>query len=379
MQKGNGYLLVASILTFAAFAAAIYIAIKLPQINLLRGAPPEKVIEFEGTRLCGWKDGKKQWEITAEKIWYTKNQGMTSFEKVKDGVLYRKGRAVVKGLRASLVKYNKWTEEIEAFSSPPEATGEAVPLQAFVDVANTGSKERSPKKARFVFFSADRLSYSTKTEKAEASGSVRIDEGNLGVFAEKMETAGKDGAADLRGNVLIKKKDTRIRSEKMRADFAADRYSFFGDVEIAQKEKAAVCETATLENKTGEMRLHGGVKFLIEKASALVNDATVKTLHNPRAKESLKEKTLLTCNALDLSTDGRDAKAFGAVEITQKGKRARSDAASYDGKSEEISMTGNVYFEKEGEWLKAQKVLISVSGESFGAVGQVEAEFKIKK
>ena len=380
MNKENRYLFAATLLTILIFSVAIYVAVKLPRINLIGGFPPEKVIEFEGTHLAGWKEGQKQWEIYAEAIWYTKDQSITTFEKVSEGTLFKRGRAVIKNLKARQIKYNKWTEEIEGFASVPGKTGEAASLQTLVDVDNIGSNEgRSFKNPRFVFLSAGHLLYGTKTGKSEATGNVRIVEKDLNIFANKMEIAGNSDTAEILGNVLIKKKDTSIKASKMRANFRLDRYSFSGNVELAQKDKVALCELATLENKSGDMELSGKVRFLIEKATAVIKEGTAKALRNSETRKSLKEKTVITCDRLILSTKSKDAQAFGRVDITQKEKHAKSDLATYDGKSEEIVMTGNVFFEKEGEWLKTQKVLISVSGEAFEAVGQVEAEFKIKK
>ena len=194
-----------------------------------------------------------------------------------------------------------------------------------------------------------------------------------------MEIKGRSNTANISGGVRIIKDDTKISGKKMVAYFEEDTYTVSGDVEITQKGKAAVGEVAILDEKRGEIKLEKNVRFLIEKGTALIEEEAAENLRNPEAKEILKEKTVLMCDVLKLPTKGKDAEATGSVEIMQQEKRAKSDKAVYRGDSETIVLTGNVFIEKGSEWIKTQKVIVSVSEESFEAVGKVEAEFKIKK
>jgi len=100
-------------------------------------------------------------------------------------------------------------------------------------------------------------------------------------------------------------------------------------------------------------------------------------LKNPEARKFLKEKTVLYADRLDLSTKTSNAKAYGSVLVVQNEKEAKADMAIYDDKEETMVLTGNVYLKKKDDWVKAEKVLVSVRNETFEAVGSVEAEFKI--
>jgi lipopolysaccharide export system protein LptA len=65
------------------------------------------------------------------------------------------------------------------------------------------------------------------------------------------------------------------------------------------------------------------------------------------------------------------------VEVTQKGREARSETAVYDDKNETLTLTGNVHMKKAKEWISAGKVIVSVRDETFEALGSAEAQFKL--
>ncbi len=358
-------------------AGLIFLGLKNPTVNLLGGMLSEKALVFKNTNLIGWKDGRKQWEIEAEEIWTTKNKSVTTFENVKDGTVYKMGRPVVKDLTARRVIYNNWSKEIDALGKLP---GDKVRvLYALIDVENLSSEEAPFKKPRFLSLQADTISYNQNSKLAQAEGRVKIRESGITIEAEKMEIQGKAGTAKLTDNVGIMKEDTKISGNLLDADLEKDIYTVTKRVEITQKGKVAIGDVAVINNKTGSVEISGHVKFLIEKAKSLVKESSIKDLRNKEASESLGEATVITCDKLTLMSRSKDAFAEGRVLITQKGKRAKSDYAVYNSVNEMITLTGNVFIEKEKDWIKTEMVLVSVSQESFEAIGSVEAEFKIKR
>jgi lipopolysaccharide assembly outer membrane protein LptD (OstA) len=361
------------------FGIFIYIGIKSPSINLLGVAPPEKIIEFSKTRVVGWGDGKKLWEVEAEEIWSTKNKSRTTFEHVKDGTVYKNGRPIVKSLKARRVIHHTWSKKIEGYGRAADEEGGRRKLRAFVDIANISSNESGFKKQRFIRLEADSINYDPNSERAEAEGDVVVYEKGFEIYGGRMEIIGRNSTAKIDGGLKIKKDDTTISGKELIARFEEDKYTITGGVEIVQKDKAAIGDSATLNERTGEIRLKNNVRFLIEKGTAFVEEDVAESLRNPEAKESLKGKTLLYCSELTLSTKGKDAEATGNVIINQGEKSAKSEHAVYNGETEKIVLTGNVFVEKEGEWLKTEKVVVSVSEESFEATGKVEAEFRFKK
>jgi len=342
----NKKIILISALAILGFGILIFVAVKSPSINLLGMAPPEKVIEFKDTKLIGRSNGQKTWEITAEEIWSTKNQGMTTFENVKDGTIYKNGRAVVKNLRASKVRYHRWSGDVEAFDG----------ASALVDLENIASGESSSGKTRFVTLIADEMKYNKDSEIAQAKGNVRIFEKDFEIRGSKMEIKGKSNKALISGGVRIAKEKTKITGNNMDADLSGQTYIISGNAALSQEDKLVSGETAFLDEEKGTVRLENNVRFFIKE-----------------------ENAILSCDAIDLSTENENGEASGSVLITQKEKRAKSDRAVYTSDSETVVMTGNVYIEREGEWIKTEKVIVSLKDESFEAVGRVEAEFKIKK
>jgi lipopolysaccharide export system protein LptA len=65
------------------------------------------------------------------------------------------------------------------------------------------------------------------------------------------------------------------------------------------------------------------------------------------------------------------------VEVSQRGREARSDSAFYDDRNETLRLTGNVHLKRESEWLSCREVFISVKNETFEARGVAESRFNL--
>ena len=180
--------------------------------------------------------------------------------------------------------------------------------------------------------SADYLKYIPETKMVTLTGEVSLKIGNAQV---------KCGSATFYGDV-----DKEIL--------------FHAALEITQGKKIALAEEGVFYQNINELRLSRNVKAVFEKAEALIKEETADKLKNPETRKLLKEKTILTADQLDLSTKTGDAKAYGAVHVVQKEKEARADQAVYDDKEETMVLTGNVYLKKKADWVKAEKVLVSV-------------------
>jgi len=201
----------------------------------------------------------------------------------------------------------------------------------------------------------------------------------LDIYGEKMEVDGDSRRTSISGSVRILKDGSIVTGERLEADLQKDTYTVIGGVLLAQKDRAAAGDVATIENASGDMTLSGKVKFVIEKASSLLDETAARALRNPQARGALREKTVLLCDTLKLSSEKNNAHALGRVEIDQKEKRARADEALYDPAAGTVTLTGNVFIEKKNEWIRTSLVIASISGESFEAIGQVEAQIKIKR
>jgi lipopolysaccharide assembly outer membrane protein LptD (OstA) len=110
-----------------------------------------------------------------------------------------------------------------------------------------------------------------------------------------------------------------------------------------------------------------------------MKEKSAEKVKGEEAKGALQEKTVITCNRLRLSTENGDCTAYGKVLVSQKDKEAKSDEAFYQEESENIILTGNVYMKRKNDWVKANKVIVSVDKETFEAIGAVETIFKVKK
>jgi lipopolysaccharide assembly outer membrane protein LptD (OstA) len=157
-------------------------------------------------------------------------------------------------------------------------------------------------------------------------------------------------------------------------DFTAD-----GSLEVIQGKKISIAKRAIYLQPSSTIILSGDVKTVIEKARALLKEGTAEKLKSDDAKKLLREKTVLISDSLEFKTKSGDAKAVGNVHVSQKNNEAKADSALYSDEQESIDLEGNVFLKKEKQWIKCQKVLVSIKNETFTATGSVEAEFKIKK
>ena len=134
-----------------------------------------------------------------------------------------------------------------------------------------------------------------------------------------------------------------------------------------------------LNDKQRTLLLSYKVKAIIEKIEDAIKDGSAEKVKGAEIKKVLKEKTIVTADKMFLRFDDKNFTAKGNVVVIQKGKRAKSNFAKYNEENEEIEMTGNVFMEKKDQWIKTEKIIVSVKNEAFHAIGNVETEFIIKK
>ena len=305
-----------------------YYLITPRDMNYFISENSDKITRIKNIRLAGRNEGKKVWEFFAEEGQLGKNREVTQLFKIKDGKLYKDGKRVVNSISAAYLKYF------------PER--KMVTLTGEVTLKRKDLTLRCPS-----------IDYLSAEDKVNAYNGVSIEIREKG-SASRI----KCGSASFYGDM--------------------DKEMVFHDaLEITQGKKIVLAKEGSYFHKENELRLRGKVKAVFEKAEALIKEETADKLKNPETRKLLKEKTILSADQLDLSTKTGDAKAYGSVHVVQKEKEARADQAVYDDKEETMVLTGNVSLKKKDDWVKAEKVLVSVRNETFEAVGSVEAEFKL--
>lgn len=357
------------VLFLALFAYYIF----SPDIMFLKTTDPKKLIQFENTRVTGWNKGKKSYELFAKFGWTTHGGNVTYFEDVWGGKVFDEGKIVARNIRALQVKAYKYSEVMEATAKKEDRSG-ALSLE--VDFHKVGTKESEP---RWVSISANKLKYDPSKKKTILTGNVVLKEKDISIYSKKADIDHEDKVAILSGNLALKRDDLEILGDYLKAETSPDRYIIEGNVSVLQPGKVALGENAVYLGEEEIITLSGKAQLILEKGKALLKEEGVKEMKSPEAKEALEEKTVLECNELELLTDPDDAIAKGDVLVTQKDKTAKADYAKYLDSEDKIILTGNVFMKRESDWIKTEKIIISIEDETFEAFGKVETEFKLKK
>jgi lipopolysaccharide export system protein LptA len=385
----------------------IYMYFFSPDTQMYKFERSEKIVELSGIQITGWENGKKSWEVFAKKADSNRNQEISNFEDVSNGRVYKDSKTVVEDLTAGKVTATSYNERIEAFGKDKKN-----PIQALVDMSEAMSNEANDKNKRdMTFFKAQHFIYDStiKTTSADnvsiinkrytaTSSSMEVDHqrnlaimtnspvihaGTYAITALTIESYYKDNMLKATDHVLLKinKKDMRSSVKSDTLFFSTKDYTaqMAGHVIFAQKGKKVFSDNMSYDDKTRDALLTGNVVAILSRAESMLKKATLEKIKGQETKKMLKESTVLSCTGLAISTKNGNAQAEGNVEVKQKDKTAKADSASYDEENEIITMYGNVFIQRGDEWIKTDKIIISIKDQTFEAIGGVESLFKFKR
>jgi len=367
----------------------------------------DKIAEFQDARVSGRKKGKKVWELQVKDGWTSKNHEINYLYHVSDGSVFSNGKKVISQLVAPRAKVFRRTDMVEAFGFPTDKEKGQSKLKAYI---NLGRISNPNKPSEWTRMKANYLKYMPQHEVSELRGDVELHKKDSSIYAQVININHKNKLADIRDNIKLKRSDGVLTAdqvyyysaqEKLHADGNVDMritqgvktrlmtehtifYSdinkdmyLFGGLEAVQGKKFAVAEKGFYSHARNNLLMKGDVHAIFEKARVILQQDSADKLRDPDVKDILKEKTILTSDELSFSTKSGDARATGNVVVTQKGREAKAKYADYDDRKEILTLTGNVAMKKQGEWVNAKKVIVSVKDETFEAVGSVEAQFKL--
>ena len=357
------------------FTIAAFIIIKLSdKISIIQTFIPEKIAIFKQVHMSG-REGNDSWEISAHEGWTGRDRNVTTFEFVTNAEIERNGRPLIKDLTARRMKVSR-NKDIEVLKKAEGEKDGKQYLNALIDFNAVSNKN---KKRKFSTITAAVIKFNPDTKKALVTGKVRIVKDKMTIRAESISLDLNSNLATFEGRSSFSKKGSKLVANSATSYFDEDRIVMSGSIEVTQKNKTAVSDKATYDDLSKTVVLSSNVKTVIEKLKNIIKEKSAEKVKGEDAKGALQEKTVITCNSLRLSTENGDCTAYGKVLVSQKDKEARSDEAFYQEESENIVLTGKVYMKRKNDWVKANKVIVSVDKETFEAVGAVETIFKVKK
>lgn len=361
----------------------------------------DNVAEFSDIKLAGRKEGKPGWSFKVKDGYVSKNREFTFLNEVSEGTVFKDGQPVIKNLLAPQMRVFRDSDILEAVGAGDRQLSARINLgrlsresrDKWADLISDSlvmrPKEKQSEisgritirqKRSVLRAAAARLNHENKT--ADLAGGVSLLDNDIFLESEEMRFLGEDEKLEAAGKVRLRIEEGRTitRVKAGRADFYTDEkkeVSFWGDIEVVQGRNLAEAASGKFDRQKDELALEGNVRAVFQKAGDAIDDKLATEVRNPEARMILKEKTFLTSDRFIFATRTGDARAFGAVHVSQKGREAKADQAVYTDDDDVIVMTGNVSLKKDDKWVRANRVTISVEKETFGASGSVEAEFKI--
>jgi lipopolysaccharide assembly outer membrane protein LptD (OstA) len=355
-------------------ALAVYVIKVSDKINLLQTFIPEKIAVLKNVHMSG-KEGEHSWEIFAKEGWTGRDKNTTTFEFITEAEIDKNNRPLIKDLKARRLKISK-NKDIEILKGADEEKGGDRYLNMLIDFNAVSNKKT---KRQFSSLTADSVKFNPNTEKATIIGNIRIFKDKLLIKSEKIDLDLNKNVATFESRSSFSKEGSRLFANSAVAFFDEDKIFMSGSIEVIQKNKTAESDAATYNDRSKTIVLSSNVKAVIKKLGNMIKEKNAKKIKGKEAKSALQEKTVITCDNLQLSNDKGDCRAYGRVRVLQKEKEAKSDEAVYQENSENIVLTGNVYMKRKDDWVRANKVIVSVDKETFEAIGKVETIFKVKR
>jgi lipopolysaccharide assembly outer membrane protein LptD (OstA) len=353
----------------------VYIIKESEKINLLDTFLPEKIAVFKNVHMAGIEASGEAWEIFAKEGWTGRDKFATTLEFVSDAKITKKGRIMVKDLKARRVRLSR-NKDIEIFKKVDDKDPDQY-LKVKIDF---GAFSKSPKKKKeFSYLTADYIKFNPDTKSGVLRGKILIIKEDLHARSENVSLDLNDNIATFESRSFFNKDKSRLAADSAVAFFDEDKINMSGSIEVIQKNKIVTADNAIYDDNNKTIVLRSRTKATIEKLKNIIKEGTAKKYKSDESQKALGAKTILTADQLKIWTENNDAIATGNVHVYQQDKEVRSDKANYSEKNEFIIMTGNVFMKKKDDWVRADKVIVSVDKETFEAFGGVETTFKVKK
>ena len=194
--------------------------------------------------------------------------------------------------------------------------------------------------------------------------------------------------------------DVKITGENFSGEADSDEFHIWGNVDI-QKGDARLTADDVIFNSETEVAVATGNVYFTQPGTKLTghkvtveydkkkglwegNVTLIQTSAPPdskkKAKDAFKEGPItMISDTLSFSwKEPERAVAKGRVEAHQKDKHVYGDEAIYVSSPETLTMTGNVYLERDdGSWMKCTKLVAHLAANKFDATGAGKTQVKV--
>ncbi len=384
---------------FCAMLAAAYLLTAASDNGPRRSQ--DRFFTANSVELSGFEGNMKKWTVKARDISSTRNQEVVRMDGVRSGTIFDGQDVIADRIVAETVYVANFRNELEAIGSPE--------ITARADLRRLAGGNRD-KSIELSDIRAARVTYFGRQNRTEVLGLFSRDK-NTSIKAEKAVIDHRTGKALLTGDPVLRTKESAVRSasfevsiredtlkserraeiivdrngrssitgERLIFNFKSETGSIEGKVRFSQAGKSASASNLIFDIRSDTAELREDVNATFVKARSILKDPSSARIKGEEARKSLDKGVSLSCDRLLVSLSGKDAKAAGDVRVWQNDRYAMSSRAEYDPKREIITLSGNVSLKKNREWLKTERVVVSVNDGTFQAIGNVEMDLRIKR
>ena len=412
------------ILLFGLFLSPVFLELEEFSGN-------DKELEISKSKIQGYKNGKKNWEVHADYLWTGRSSYLFRARDIQEGKLFDyDGTIILDNLKASNAKINTRSKTIHANGQvsanfhPRKNKKISKGLIASQNTHLVGDDEKINIKAdNFKFFSISNKTYLTDNVTIQKNKTLIFPKEGVWVdikeniaFIENGLTIDHDGfivSADamtiyidekysviknnIRGHrpatqsvdenldereIQLKKNDTYLSCDQMRYSQKDDTkiVELFGNVKIFQDDKSITGKKAIYNEDTGEFQVEDDVKFKSTNLKWLLSPSKKSEVKGDKTKESIESETSITCKKLTFNSQTKELVLFGDVVIVQPDKTITCDHLKMDDAIGWIFLSGKVSIEKDdNDTLNCDFVSVDIENEVFFASRNVSTEFFIDK
>jgi len=290
---------------FLGFAILVLVIILIGMYNdaniLTNTVSPEKFVEIKNTKIVGFKDKRKTWEVKIKYAWAGTDRNQYNVEKVYEGKVYNdEGRIVLDKVKGDKAQVHTESEDFDAQGN----------ISAYIYLY------QKKKRPRVVYVTGGEIHYDSdakmtfvnknvsalESDNYLTAGNARIDNDNSTIYLKEKPVFNK------------RKEITTIRSEDMIVNWDENRV-------IASTNVTMVRAKQRKPNPK----------------------------YDPREIKLRKEVTTMKCDYMDYLDKKGDSQAecMGNIVVSQPGKKIKGQRGSYSEKNDTIFLIGQTQLETD--------------------------------
>ncbi|MBH37408.1 hypothetical protein CL658_00025 [bacterium] len=383
-----------------------------------------KLVEITQSYITGYDKGKLNWKVSVDNAWAKKNRSMYYANRITSGVIYNaEGDIIIDSITASGIKINT---KINSITIKEGAMARFMPQSK---TKETGLIAQENVSKNPIIIKSDELRYYSDSEKVYLNKGVElikdshvikplngaeidnetkvvyvdngfhIESDEFFVSGNKMVIYIDEEFSKLSGNLMFERyasenidesldeqeKTLRQESSLLYADEGVfyesdegDMLYVTGNVRVKQPDKEILAYTGYYNQTTDIMSLNKDISISLDTLNWALDQSTKDNLSNDDIKNSLNQKTRITCHSFVFDGSTRKTTLKGNIKIVQSDKTIFCNKLIMSDETSIVECFGNVKVIKDKkDSIKTEYLVIDLNKETFTAKRGVYSEYHL--